>query len=172
MNDDLRSRRVVLAGAGAAGLAAVLSGCTVYGDSPAPSDPGGPPAAPPAAADSPGAAASGAAGSPDPGGRDAVGGGTGGRDLAGTGDIPVGGGKVFPDEGVVVTQPQAGTFKAFSATCTHQGCQVESVSNGTINCPCHGSRFRVADGSVAGGPAKRALPGRKLSVDGDRIQLP
>jgi len=57
----------------------------------------------------------------------------------------------------VVTQPVSGTFKAFSATCTHQGCAVSEVANGTINCPCHGSRFAVADGSVTAGPATTPL---------------
>ena len=42
-----------------------------------------------------------------------------------------------------------GTFMAFTAVCTHQGCIVGEVKDGTINCPCHGSKFKVADGSVA-----------------------
>ena len=39
-------------------------------------------------------------------------------------EIPVGGGKVFEALKVVVTQPTAGDFKAFSAVCTHQACTV------------------------------------------------
>ena len=62
---------------------------------------------------------------------------------------------MFADKDVVVTQPTAGEFKAFSATCTHQGCKVKSVADGVIVCPCHGSKFAIADGSVAAGPAKR-----------------
>lgn len=91
--------------------------------------------------------------------------------LANTSDIPVGGGKVFADQGVVVTQPTAGTFKGFSATCTHQGCTVESVSNGTINCPCHFSQFSVEDGSVKGGPAPRSLAAKSVKVEGDKVML-
>jgi Rieske Fe-S protein len=71
-----------------------------------------------------------------------------GKGLAKTSDIPVGGGKIFKAEKVVVTQPKAGEFRAFSAICTHQGCPVGSVSGGTINCPCHGSKFKIADASV------------------------
>ncbi|MGW0735793.1 Rieske (2Fe-2S) protein [Streptomyces sp. NPDC002851] len=92
-------------------------------------------------------------------------------ELALTSAIPVGGGKVFKAEKVVVTQPDEGTFKGFSAVCTHRGCTVANVSGGTINCVCHGSKFNVDDGSVARGPATRPLPGRELEVDGDSISL-
>ncbi|MGW7433896.1 Rieske (2Fe-2S) protein [Streptomyces sp. NPDC054861] len=91
--------------------------------------------------------------------------------LARTTQIPVGGGAVFKERKVVVTQPKAGEFKAFSAVCTHQGCLVNKVADGTIDCPCHGSKFRVADGSVAVGPATRPLPAERITVSGDRITL-
>lgn len=105
------------------------------------------------------------------GSQSATGGGAGGTALAKTSDIPVGGGKVFEKEKVVVTQPAAGTFKAFSSTCTHQGCTVGSVSNGTINCPCHGSKFSATDGSVTSGPATKPLPAKQISTSGDQITL-
>ncbi|MEU5667586.1 Rieske (2Fe-2S) protein [Streptomyces longwoodensis] len=95
---------------------------------------------------------------------------SGGRELAKTSDIPVGGGKVFADRKVVVTQPAQGEFKAFSAICTHQGCTVATVAGGTINCPCHGSEFRITDGSVARGPASRPLPAERITVQGDSIE--
>lgn len=99
-------------------------------------------------------------------------GSTGGADaLTRASDIPVGGGTVFADEKVVICQPTEGEFKGFSATCTHQGCTVGSVSDGTINCPCHGSMFSVEDGSVQGGPATAPLPPVDLTVDGDNISL-
>jgi Rieske Fe-S protein len=91
--------------------------------------------------------------------------------LASTADIPVGGGKIFASQKLVVTQPKAGTFKAFSNVCTHQGCAVTSVSNGTIICPCHGSTFDVADGSVVDGPARTALAAKKIKVSGKSITL-
>ncbi|MFD8154586.1 Rieske (2Fe-2S) protein [Streptomyces sp. NPDC001046] len=94
----------------------------------------------------------------------------GGR-LAATSEIPVGGGKVFADRKVVVTQPEAGEFRAFSAICTHQRCLVNSVADGTIDCPCHGSRFRVSDGSVVDGPATEPLPAERITVQGNAIRL-
>ncbi|MFF1380900.1 Rieske (2Fe-2S) protein [Streptomyces sp. NPDC058308] len=97
--------------------------------------------------------------------------GAAGTALASTSDIPVGGGKIFKDAGVVVTQPTAGSFKAFSNRCTHKGCAVSSVGGGTINCPCHGSKFDVADGSVKGGPAPKPLPTAEITVTGDSIEL-
>ncbi|MFJ3903895.1 Rieske (2Fe-2S) protein [Streptomyces sp. NPDC090025] len=101
----------------------------------------------------------------------ATGGGSTGTELGGTADIPVGGGTVFPDAKVVVTQPTAGQFKAFSAVCTHQGCSVSGVTDGHIVCPCHQSMFKVSDGSVTGGPATRPLPAAPITVNGDRIIL-
>jgi Rieske Fe-S protein len=70
----------------------------------------------------------------------------------------------------VVTQPTAGVFKGFSATCTHAGCTVKNVADGTINCPCHGSKFNL-DGTVANGPAARPLEAKTVSVQGDSIVL-
>lgn len=98
-------------------------------------------------------------------------GGSSSGPLAPTTDIPVGGGTVFAEQGVVVTQPTAGEFKGFSATCTHQGCTVGSVSDGTINCPCHGSRYSIEDGAVEGGPAPSPLPSVELTVKGGEITL-
>jgi Rieske Fe-S protein len=98
--------------------------------------------------------------------------GSGGADaLASTSDIEVGGGTIFPDDQVVVTQPSAGEFKCFSAVCTHQGCIVSSVADGHINCECHGSAFSVADGSVVNGPATQPLAEEQITVDGDAITL-
>ena len=85
--------------------------------------------------------------------------------------LTVCGGTVFADKDVVVTQPTAGDFKAFSATCTHQGCKVKSVADGVIVCPCHGSKFAIADGAVTAGPAKSPLPAKTISVEGDSILL-
>ncbi|WP_328559298.1 Rieske (2Fe-2S) protein [Streptomyces coelicoflavus] len=151
------ARRTVVAAAGAAGLTAVLTACSGSDDD-ASADAG----------TAPSDAASRGAGSSGSGGGENAGAGPA---LAATADIPEGGGKVFPDQKVVVTQPAAGEFKAFSATCTHQGCAVKSVADGVINCPCHNSNFSITDGSVQGGPAPKPLPAVQITVSGDSIRL-
>lgn len=98
-------------------------------------------------------------------------GAAGGAELASTSDIPVGGGKIFKDRKIVVTQPTKDEFKAFSAICTHQGCTVSTVANGTIDCPCHGSKYRITDASVVAGPAPRPLPAERITVEGNSIRL-
>jgi Rieske Fe-S protein len=94
-----------------------------------------------------------------------------GTAVAKTSDIPVGGGKVFGDARVVVTQPTQGTFRCFTAICTHQGCTVADVAGGTINCGCHGSKFNAADGAVVNGPASTPLAPQQITVTGDSIEL-
>jgi nitrite reductase/ring-hydroxylating ferredoxin subunit len=150
------ARRTVVAAAGAAGLAAALTACG-SGDN--------------SSSDTvnTGSGSSGTTGST--GASQNGGGSAGGAALAKTSDIPQGGGKVFKDQGVVVTQPAAGTFKAFSSKCTHQGCAVGSVANGVIVCPCHNSHFSAEDGSVKQGPATQPLPAAKITVSGDEIKL-
>lgn len=96
---------------------------------------------------------------------------TGPRELGKAADVPEGGGTIFKEHKVVVTQPAAGDYKAFSAICTHNGCPVTSVSKGTINCDCHGSKFDITDGSVRRGPATKPLKAAKVSVSGGTITL-
>ncbi|MCZ7436486.1 Rieske (2Fe-2S) protein [Micromonospora sp. WMMC241] len=148
-----QSRRALLAGAGAVGAAVVLAGC------------GGDDAAPGAAPTSGGPPGAGATGDAGGGNRDSSG------PLARTTDIPVGGGAVYASKGVVITQPEAGQFKAFDPICTHQGCPVSNVDGGTINCTCHNSRFSIADGSVKAGPATKPLAAKEIKVEGDQIAL-
>ncbi|MFE9396728.1 Rieske (2Fe-2S) protein [Streptomyces flavidovirens] len=146
----LFGRRTVVAAVGAAGVAAALTAC---GGSDSDSPYGTAAEKPPGGASEPGS------------------GGDAGAVLAKTADIPEGGGKVFADKGLVVTQPTAGQFKAFSSKCTHQGCAVKDVANGMINCPCHGSMFDATDGSVKAGPATTPLPAAAIKVEGDSITL-
>jgi len=89
--------------------------------------------------------------------------------LTATSQVPEGGGEILNAQRMVITQPQSGSFKAFSSICTHEGCFVTSVSNGTINCPCHGSKFSITDGSVVHGPATRPLPPIAINVEGTSI---
>lgn len=153
MTTDGLSRRHALTGAVTVGLGApLLAACADDADS----DP---------------TAADPESSSPSDGTSSEAGGGGGAAALAATSDIEVGGGTIFADEKVVVTQPSEGEFKGFSSTCTHQGCQVSSVSDGTINCSCHGSQFSIEDGSVTGGPAPAPLGEVELTVKGDEISL-
>jgi Rieske Fe-S protein len=94
-----------------------------------------------------------------------------GKVIAQTGDIPVGGGKVFDEWKVVVTQPSAGVFKAFTATCPHAGCAVGRIKGGVIECPCHGSQFAIASGACVAGPAEAPLAAFPLKVQDDGIVI-
>jgi Rieske Fe-S protein len=152
------TRRGALAGIGVAGLAATLAACGGSSGSSA----GSASAAP---ADSSAAGASGAsaaASSPAS---------SGGTALGTTSEVPVGGGKIFTSAKVVVTQPTAGEFKGFSAVCTHLGCIVDRVADGTIDCPCHGSKYSIKDASVVAGPAPKPLPAKSIDVAGGKISL-
>lgn len=99
------------------------------------------------------------------------GGGAGGGTTVAASAVPVGGGKILAAAKVVVTQPTKGTFKAFSGVCTHQGCLVQTISDGRINCPCHGSAFSVKDGSVVQGPATQPLADLPVKVQGDQVTV-
>jgi Rieske Fe-S protein len=142
------SRRAVVAGLGGVACAGVLTACGGGSTATAPATPAAP------AAGSGGSATAAASGA-----------------LTSTSSIPVGGGTVFADKDVVVTQPEAGTFKAFSATCTHKGCKLKDVTAGTINCPCHGSKYAISDGAVTAGPAQTPLPAKNIDVSGESISL-
>jgi Rieske Fe-S protein len=144
-------RQKVLLGAGLGLVTAVLAACATYGKKPEAAGDSST-----TAAASPAPSASGAPAAPAA------------NAIAKTADVPVGSG-VIVDE-IVVTQPSAGVFKGFSATCTHAGCTVNKVADGTIDCPCHGSKFNL-DGSVANGPASSPLEARAVSVEGDSIVL-
>jgi Rieske Fe-S protein len=152
------SRRAVLLGAGALGATCLLAACgtdtTSSGSNTTGSD----------FTDDPAPAGSSTA---DPAGKgDSSGGGTA-TALVAVADVPSGGGIIKGD--LVITQPQAGTFKAFNKICTHAGCPVNKVDGGVISCPCHGSTFSIEDGSPTGGPATKALAETKVKVDGKNI---
>ena len=110
-----------------------------------------------------------ACGSDDGGSTDSAPDVASGETLGPASEVPVGGGKIYPDQKLVVTQPTEGEFKGFSAVCTHQSCLVATVDKGTINCTCHGSKFSIEDGSVSNGPATSPLPAVDVTVDGDQI---
>jgi nitrite reductase/ring-hydroxylating ferredoxin subunit len=139
------TRRGMLAGVGLASLAGPLAGCS-------------------------GGSASTASATASSSGGAAAAGGPGGA-LTSTGAIPVGGGKIFASERVVVTQPSGGQFRGFSAVCTHMQCIVDQIADRTIDCPCHGSKFSITDGHVVAGPAPSPLPAQSLKIESGRISL-
>jgi Rieske Fe-S protein len=89
--------------------------------------------------------------------------------VAAVAEVPVGGGFVNSQEKVVVTQPAAGQYKAFSAVCPHQGCLVSRVADNVIQCACHGSEFSAESGDVERGPADSGLAELAVAVDGGNI---
>jgi len=162
MTEPVASRRIVFQGLSALGVAAVLAGCG--GDeepattsdpttgSPSPSDSPSPTEPPPSTA-SP---------SEKPG-----------QDqkpaLATTDEVPVGGGIVLIGQKIVIVQPTAGKFRAWSAICKHEGELVGSVESNVITCPFHGSQYDSATGDVVGGPAPTGLDPIDIRVAGNRI---
>jgi len=156
------TRRGLLAGVGLVGLAGAVSACSSGGSSSS-SSAGSNAGAPPAT----GAASA-------PAGASGGGGSTGaaqGSALASTSEIPLGSGKIFATEKVVITQPASGEIKAFSAVCTHMGCIVSKISDGTIDCPCHGSKYSISTGAVVSGPAPSPLPAQAIKLTGTSIFL-
>jgi len=84
-------------------------------------------------------------------------------------DIPVGGGVIRAADKIVVTQATAGTYKAFSAVCQHQGCIVNAIDGTKIVCPCHGSAYSIVDGSVVNGPTTKPLIPKTATTDGSDL---
>jgi Rieske Fe-S protein len=118
------------------------------------------------------AATSDASVTPSPSGSESTSQSSGvGEALTTTQEVPVGGGRIFPEQQVVVTQPTEGEFRCFTAVCTHQGCIVSSVSYGGIHCECHGSGFSIEDGAAVNPPATQPLAERQIKVKGDTITL-
>jgi nitrite reductase/ring-hydroxylating ferredoxin subunit len=155
------TRRSVLAGAAGITAATALAACGDDLEQPG-TDSGAPK---PAGSTGP------AAGATPTGGASPTGGGGAAAGLAAVADIPVGGGKIFAEQKVVVTQPTAGQFKAFSVACTHQGCPVSKIEAGNIVCTCHNSKFKIADGAPNGGPATKPLAPATVKVENGRIVL-
>jgi cytochrome b6-f complex iron-sulfur subunit len=95
------------------------------------------------------------------------------------GKVPVGSvSAIAPGQGKVVavgSKPAivvnvAGTFKAYSAICTHLGCIVAFDPNqNQIVCPCHDGHFSPANGSVLSGPPPAPLASLTVSVEEEQV---
>jgi Rieske Fe-S protein len=99
----------------------------------------------------------------------------GGISIGTTADLPVGGSLAFSDSvgnpGFAL-QPKAGTYLAYSAVCTHQGCTVgyDQAAN-QFACPCHGALFSGASGDVVRGPAKDPLQRYSIAESGGTLYI-
>jgi Rieske Fe-S protein len=185
-DDDLtipaHGRRTVLRGALVLGAAGVLSACGggSSDNNAAPTDTGATP--PPESTPTPTAKAkktakpkasakptSGATASAKPKATAKTAVAPKGVELGPSSGVPVGGGTIYEKEKIVVTQPKAGEFLAFSAICTHQECILADCDGGKINCGCHNSSFDLTTGVPEGGPATVPLPKMKVSVAGGKV---
>ena len=152
-------RRAVLLG-GVAGGAALLAGCG--GDDGGDGGGGASGGGDPSAAAQVESASPNASPTVEPSlepfpGADDGGGAAAGSGLIKTSEVPVGGAVLV--DSYLIAQPRAGVFKAFDATCPHQGIMVDAPigSNDYFICPGHNSKFRLADGGRISGPAPRGL---------------
>lgn len=85
-------------------------------------------------------------------------------------DVPT---LVRVDGVAVVVVRHGGRVLALSDTCTHRGGALHEgqVVDGCVECPLHGSRFSLEDGSVERGPAVAPEPRWEARVQDGRVQV-
>ena len=94
--------------------------------------------------------------------------------VAGIGEIPVGGVKLFAyptaADHCILVRTAENEYNAFSQKCTHLSCAVyyEKETN-RLACPCHHGYFSATDGSVLQGPPPRPLPRILLERQGQEF---
>ena len=76
--------------------------------------------------------------------------------------LQINNGVTFRDGLIVVKKDSKTQF--LSAKCTHLGCNIHSIENDELVCPCHGSRFSL-DGDCLKGPAKEGLQNFEYNID-------
>lgn len=102
-------------------------------------------------------------------------GGSGSEAIAQASEVQAGSAVSFQNEGepAVLVHLEGGDFVAYSAVCTHQGCEVAYESgSGMLNCPCHGSVFDPSqEAQPQDGPAQQPLPDIPVEVrDGSVVR--
>lgn len=94
--------------------------------------------------------------------------------------IPLKGGKIVAASGkaFLITQPREGVYRAFSATCTHNGCAIgpgdpsaNAVQGGVVTCNCHGAQFNPENGVAVRGPAQNPLTKYTVKVTGNYLYI-
>ncbi|MFM2368872.1 MAG: hypothetical protein RL619_1172 [Bacteroidota bacterium] len=74
-------------------------------------------------------------------------------------------------QGIVIAKTLAGDFIAVSASCTHEGTNVNYNSGGNkFICPNHGAQFS-STGTVTQGPANRNLTKYNTSLSGSTLRI-
>ncbi len=93
-------------------------------------------------------------------------------------DLPAGSAVAVEVGGVSVLVSRSGSMvHAIANRCTHRGAPLDegldqnSVADGCVTCPWHGSRFDLTDGAILRGPATRPQPSLQARVRGDRIEV-
>ncbi|MGI8507685.1 MAG: Rieske (2Fe-2S) protein [Solirubrobacteraceae bacterium] len=69
----------------------------------------------------------------------------------------------------IIIRHSDGSLNAFSAICTHAGCQVGYQGADQIACPCHGGLYNARTGAVEGGPPPAPLPPRRVIEHGGAL---
>ena len=72
---------------------------------------------------------------------------------------------------MLVVRNDATSVSAYTATCTHQQCTINGFTESVFQCPCHGSRFSPANGSVLRGPATQPLRRFTASVTNGVVSI-
>ena len=97
-----------------------------------------------------------------------------GTKIATISDVPVGTAYQFADPATglpaYLLQPAKGRFLAYSALCTHEGCQVGFAGN-QFQCPCHGAQFDAITGAATRGPAQEPLAPLRVVASGNDIYI-
>jgi cytochrome b6-f complex iron-sulfur subunit len=87
-----------------------------------------------------------------------------------TGSLAANGGYLV-SQGIVVARTNSGTFIAVSASCTHEGTNVNYVASANdFLCPNHGAQFS-STGVVTRGPANANLKQYNTSLTGNSLRV-